>query len=319
LVLGSGGVLGAAWMTGALARLSGRLTAADADLIVGTSAGSVLAAALRSQVPIPEMVAWQCGEATGPLAASAALAAREGPFPPLPHLRPGSLPLARAALLRPLQVPPWVGASAYLPSGRGQHTALRALVTTLHPGPDWVSESTWIAAMDYGTGQRVLFGADGAPAASLADAVVASCSIPGWYAPAVIGGRRYVDGGVRSATSLRALSGTDLQRIWVLAPMASTQPDHPLQPHLRLERRVRQLLTVILLHQARALAAEGKQVTVVTPGPRELAVMGANLMDSRRRQDVLAVTLETQAGRQPRPRGPCRPVPCTGPPAGCPG
>jgi NTE family protein len=151
--------------------------------------------------------------------------------------------------------------------------------------------------MDYGTGQRVLFGADGAPAASLADAVVASCSIPGWYAPAVIGGRRYVDGGVRSATSLRALSGTDLQRIWVLAPMASTQPDHPLQPHLRLERRVRQLLTVILLHQARALAAEGKQVTVVTPGPRELAVMGANLMDSRRRQDVLAVTLETQAGQ----------------------
>ena len=295
LVLGSGGVLGAAWMTGALVRLAERLprAAADADLIVGTSAGSVIAAALRCGASTQEMVAWQYGEATGGLAGPASLAALEGPFPPLPYLRPGSLPLARAALLHPLWVPPWVGASAFLPSGRGQHTALRALVTALHPGPGWVRGRTWIAAMDYDTGERVLFGADGAPVAPLPDAVVASCSIPGWYTPAVIGGRRYVDGGVRSATSLDALSGTDIEQVWVLAPMASTEPDHPLQPHLRLERRVRRLLTHILLRQARALAAEGKQVIVVTPGPRELAVMGANLMDPRRRRDVLEAALGT--------------------------
>jgi NTE family protein len=295
LVLGSGGVLGAAWMTGALVRLGERLPcpATDADLIVGTSAGSVIAAALRCGASTEEMVAWQYGEADGSLAGPAALAAQEGPFPPLPHLRPGSLPLARAALLRPLRVPPWVGASAFLPSGRGQHTALRALVTALHPDPGWVTRRTWIAAMDYNTGERVLFGADGAPTAPLPDAVVASCSIPGWYAPAVIGGRRYVDGGVRSATSLGALRGTDVQQVWVLAPMASTEPDHPFQPHLRLERRVRQLLTRVLVRQAQALAAEGKQVIVVTPGPRELAVMGANLMDPRRRRDVLEVSLGT--------------------------
>jgi NTE family protein len=293
LVLGSGGVLGAAWMTGALIRLAERLPrpAADADLVVGTSAGSVLAAALRCGTSSEEMVAWQYGEASGGLGGPAALAAREGPFPPLPHLRLGSLPLARAALFQPLRVPPWVGASAFLPSGRGQHTALRALVAALHPGPGWAGRPTWIAAMDYGSGERVLFGAPGAPRASLPDAVVASCSIPGWYAPAIIGGRHYVDGGVRSATSLEALRGTDVQQVWVLAPMASTEPDHPLQPHLRLERRIRQLLTLILVHQARALAAEGKQVIVVTPGPRELAAMGANLMDPRRRQDVLEATL----------------------------
>jgi len=295
LVLGSGGVLGAAWMTGALIRLADRLPrpAADADLIVGTSAGSVIAAALRCGASHQEMVAWQYGEAVGGLAGPAALAAQEGPFPPLPHLRLGSLPLARAALFQPLRVPPWVGASAFLPSGRGQHTALRALVTALHPGSGWVGRPTWIAAMDYGSGERVLFGAHGAPRAPLPDAVVASCSIPGWYAPAAIGGRRYVDGGVRSATSLDALRGTDVQQVWVLAPMASTEPDHPLQPHLRLERRIRQLLTLILVHQARTLAAEGKQVIVVTPGPQELAAMGANLMDPRRRQDVLEVALGT--------------------------
>ena len=105
-----------------------------------------------------------------------------------------------------------------------------------------------------------------------------------------------MDGGVRSATSLGALAGADVQEVYVLAPMASTEPDHPLQPHLRLERRVRQLLTGVLLRQARALGAQGKRVTVVTPGPRDLAVMGANLMDPRRRQAVLEASLASSAG-----------------------
>ena len=98
-----------------------------------------------------------------------------------------------------------------------------------------------------------------------------------------------------SATSLGALAGTDVQEVYVLAPMASTEPDHPLQPHLRLERRVRQLFTHALLRQARTLGGQGKRVTVVTPGPRDLAVMGANLMDPRRRQDVLEVSLRSSA------------------------
>ena len=82
----------------------------------------------------------------------------------------------------------------------------------------------------------------------------------------------------------------------MLAPMASTEPDRPLQPHLRIERRFRQLITLGLLRQAKALSAEGKHVTIVTPGPRDLAVMGANLMDPKRRQAVLEVSLGTSAG-----------------------
>ena len=133
LVLGAGGVLGAAWMTGALARLADRLPCApgDVDLIVGTSAGSVLAAALRCRAPFEEMVAWQRGQATGLLSESAALAAQDGPLPPLPRMRFGSVPLARAALLTPHRVPPWVAASAWLPHGRGRHAALRSLITGL--------------------------------------------------------------------------------------------------------------------------------------------------------------------------------------------
>src|SRR5689334_11369220 len=255
LVLGAGGVLGAAWMTGALVRLQERLPGpvAEVDLMVGTSAGSVLAAALRCHAPLAEITAWQRGNATGQLSESAVLAAQEGPLPPLPYLWPGSLPLARAALT--LQVPPWVGASGWLPYGRGQHTALRSLVSTLHrrhhqhqaDQHHWVDGRTWIAAMDYDTGRRVLFGQPGAPPATLTDAVVASCSIPGWYTPAVIGSRRYVDGGVRSATSLGVLREADVDEVWVLAPMASTEPDHPLRPDLRLERRLRQLITRALI------------------------------------------------------------------------
>ena len=301
LVLGAGGVLGAAWMTGTLACLADRLPceAGDVDLIVGTSAGSVLAAALRCRAPFEEMVAWQRGQATGPLRESAALAARDGPLPPLPRIRFGSVPLACAAVLTPHRVPPWVAASAWLPHGRGRHAALRSLVTGLQvvfdgPSAEWADDRTWIAAVDYDSGQRVLFGRAGAPRASLADAVVASCSIPGWY-EAVIGGRRYIDGGVRSMTSLDVLGGTDVQDIYVLAPMASTEPDHPLQPHLRMERRLRQVLTAVLVRQTRALAAQGRRVTVLTPGPLDLATMGINLMDPRRRQDVLELSFRTSA------------------------
>jgi NTE family protein len=305
LVLGAGGVLGAAWMTGALVRLEERLPCApgDADVIIGTSAGSVLAAALRCRSTLEEMLAWQRGEATGMFSEPAALAAQERALPPLPYPRLGSMPLARAALFRPHRVHPFVAATAWLPHGRGQHHAVRSLVGALHQrhqqqqsrgGPaHWVDGHTWLAAVDYDTGQRVLFGRSGAPHACLPDAVVASCSIPGWYSPAVIGGRRYVDGGVRSTTSVGVLSGTDIQEIYVLAPMASTETDHPLQPHVRLERRLRQLITRALIGQARTLGAQGKRVTVLTPGPEDLAAMGANLMDSLRRQAVLETSLRS--------------------------
>ena len=91
-MLGAGGVLGAAWMTGALARLQDRLpcAAGDVDVIVGTSAGSVLAAALRCHAPVEEMMAWQRGQATGILGESAALATQDGPLPPLPRCGPWS-------------------------------------------------------------------------------------------------------------------------------------------------------------------------------------------------------------------------------------
>jgi NTE family protein len=319
LVLGAGGVLGAAWMTGALPAVQDRLpcAAGDVDVIIGTSAGSVLAAALRCGASLGDLVAHQQGQVAGALGELGLPLPQDGPLPPLPHWRVGSPRLMRQALLAPHRVPPWVGATGWVPRGRGNHREVRAMVEALHghhrgraaavSPPHWVDAPTWVVAVDYDSGQRVVFGRDGAPAATLSDAVVASCSIPGWYEPAVIGGRRYVDGGVRSATSLGLMAQAGVDEVWVLAPMASTVTDHPRRPQERLERRLRRLITHALLREVRALRSRGLKVTVLTPGPEDLAAIGANLMDPRRREAVLSTSLRTSAAALARqPDGPSR-------------
>ena len=309
LVLGAGGVLGAAWMTGALPALQERLPRplGDLDLIVGTSAGSVLAAALRCGIGINEMVAHQRGEAVGPLEASAVDGLTDGPWPPAPQLRLGSARLMLAMVTAPHRVHPGVLASAWLPLGRANHGPLRDMVHALHchayglpvsaEPPAWVRGETWIVAVDYRSGRRAVFGRPGAPPARLPDAVVASCSIPGWYQPKVIGERRYVDGGVRSSTSLDLLVRADLDDVYVLAPMASYAPDAPRHPALRAERFVRQLITRAMAREVSAVRASGATVTVITPGPEDLAAMGHNLMDHGRRRRVLEQSLVTSQAR----------------------
>jgi NTE family protein len=187
--------------------------------------------------------------------------------------------------------------SAALPRGRGTLLPLHRMVEVVsEPLPDggWpVGPSTWIAAMDYAAGTRTVFGRDGAPPATLADAVTASCAIPGWYAPVVIDGRPYVDGGTLSPTSLDLLDGAGLDEVYVLAPMASFAYDRPRAAMARAERRWRRLVSRRVLADADLLRASGTAVTLLGPGPEDLQAIGANLMDPRRRQAVLATALRT--------------------------
>jgi NTE family protein len=308
LVLGAGGVLGAAWSIGALnaiAEVDG-VDPLDAEVIVGTSAGSVLAALLGAGVtaaelrdhqrglPLPHAIGeeWSYDRSTG------------GATPTRPRLGIGSPALLRRTALRPRRVPPLAVLAALTPPGQGNLEEIGRMVASIASGTGWTPrDEVWVVAMDYDSGRRVAFGRDGAPPAALDEAVMASCAIPGWYAPVPIGGRRYVDGGAWSTTNLDLLRGRGLDEVYVLAPMASFVADHPRRLVSRLERRFRHRVTRRLLREAEKVGAEGTRLTVLTPGPEDLAIMGANMMDPAKRLAVLETSLRTSAEalRHPQP------------------
>jgi NTE family protein len=149
--------------------------------------------------------------------------------------------------------------------------------------------------MDYETGRRIPFGRAGAPPATLPEAVTASCSIPGWYAPAMIGGRPYVDGGTLSPTSLDLVAGRGLDEVVVLAPMVSFEFDEPASLVGRVERRFRRAMTKRVLHEAGKVRRQGTAVTILGPGREDLEAIGVNLMDPRRRLTVLETSMRTSA------------------------
>jgi NTE family protein len=124
---------------------------------------------------------------------------------------------------------------------------------------------------------------------------MASCAIPGWYAPVRIGNRRYVDGGACSPTSLDLVSRLGLDEVVVLSPMTSLDYDAPTTVAGRLERRFRRLSTKRLVGEMKKVAATGTKVTFLGPGAEDLAVIGANMMDPRRRVKVLETSLRTSA------------------------
>ena len=126
------------------------------------------------------------------------------------------------AARHPRRYPPLAALAALAPHGRGSLEAVGAMVSALTPEGEWSPHANlWIIAMDYDTGRRVAFGRAGAPRAPLSDAVMASCAIPGWFTPVSINGRRYVDGGTCSPTSLDLLAGRGLDEVYVLSPMTS--------------------------------------------------------------------------------------------------
>jgi NTE family protein len=300
IVLGGGGVLGAAWMIGALSALRDTYDWEPhaADVLVGTSAGSVLAALLGSGVTVDTLANNQRGiVAPGdPALEFDHDTASGGALPGLPRLGIGSPTLLAAAVRHPRRLPPLAVVAGLVPHGRGSLEPVRQLVDAAVPGGGWAPHpATWIVAMDYDAGRRVAFGRAGAPVASLSQAVVASCAIPGWYAPAVIGGRRYVDGGTCSPTSLDLLAREGLDEVVVLAPMVSFELDDPGTLVGRVERTIRRVMTKRVLHEAAKVRQRGTSVTILGPGREDLQAIGVNLMDARRRRTVFETSLRTSA------------------------
>jgi len=208
LVLGGGGITGIAWEIGVLAGLAEAGTdLSGADLVVGTSAGSVVGAQVACGVGIEEMYGRQLAPATGEKAARlnrATLAqfgwamlrsrGRDVDF----RRRIGTLALAAEK-------------AGLTPSERERLDVIGARLG----GKEWPERALTITAVDAETGEFAPF--DRTSGVPLLHAVAASCAVPGVYPPVTIDGRRYVDGGMRSAANADLAQGYD--RLVVLAPI----------------------------------------------------------------------------------------------------
>ena len=301
LVLGGGGVLGAAWMVGALTALQDQtgVDARDFDEMVGTSAGSVLVALLGAGVPVRDLLTHQLEGAldVGPLAGFSWDYDKDtgGERPGLPRPGLGSRELLRRNARNLRHLPPTAVLSAILPEGRGSIEAVGALVRHVVP-QGWVSRpGVCIAALDFDSGERAAFGREGTPTVDLADAAMASCAIPGWYQPVRIGEHRYIDGGAWSSTNLDLMVGQQLDEVYVLAPQVSFVRDAPHHWRTRVERQWRNRVTLRVLRELRRVHEDGAEVTVLGPGEEDLEAFGANLMDVTRRPRVIETSLRTSA------------------------
>jgi NTE family protein len=139
-----------------------------------------------------------------------------------------------------------------------------------------------IVAVDRGSGRRVVFGAPGAPRASVGQAVLASCSVPWIFAPVRVGDREYVDGGVWSPTNLDATPVGRGTQVLCLNPTASLAASRTAFGALRAFSQSAALAETL------SLRARGAEVRTIAPDARAAEVMGANLMDRGRVDEVLA-------------------------------
>ncbi len=204
LVLGGGGVTGIGWMTGLLAGLAEAGTdLTSADLVVGTSAGSVVGAQILSGTTLDDLYAAALKEPTGEIATKMGVNVLFGFV--VNSLWPGDERVGRARLGR-----------AAMKARTVPEAERRAIIEQRLPKRSWPDSRLIITAVDAETGEARNFDRDSG--VSLADAVAASCAVPLVWPPITIDGRRYIDGGVRSPVNADLAVGCE--GVVVLAPLA---------------------------------------------------------------------------------------------------
>ena len=213
LVLAGGGVAGIAWELGVLRGIQDvdpalQASIAAADVVVGTSAGSAVAAQITSGAALENLYAAQLAPASSEIevdldledlmarfTAAAAGATTAGDM----RHRVGALALATQTIGEPER---------------------RAAIAARLPAREWPDRAVLLPAVDAESGEPVIFTRDSG--VTLADAVAASCAVPGVWPPVSINGHRYMDGGVRSLTNADLAAGCD--RILVITPAPADTP-----------------------------------------------------------------------------------------------
>jgi NTE family protein len=281
LVLGGGGVVGAAWMVGALKALEEEsgFRAHQAKRVLGTSAGSLVGALGAAGVSPEEMAESAIGTAAHLVGSY-----RDAGRPPFLIGSPG---LAASMLRRQRDRSVTGMLMGLLPRGVVNTEPIHRLVDKVLGG-DWpANPSLRVVACDYASGQRVTFGSDWAPRSTVGTAVAASCAIPAFFRPVTIGERDYIDGGIHSHSNLDMIAGEELDIVVCLSPLSSRAP---LRATTMLERIVaarRRRSAAILIKEARALKRRGIELIVLEPGLEDLRAMGVNPMARDRAERVI--------------------------------
>jgi NTE family protein len=302
LVLASGGTLGEAWMSGVLAGIedSSGHDFRTTESFVGTSAGSLVAAALvagqRPRRPkggsgLPALTTGATHDDLASETASGVGATHVS----LPRavLQNVAREAVRLASIAAMPVAPMA-----LSVGSSGTTAVRAVLLGRAPGADrsltrihdGISATgarfdgrLRVVTVDRDNGRRVVFGAPGAPGATVAEAVQASCSVPWIFAPVQIDGREYVDGGVWSNTNLDVAPAGRLTQVLCLNPIASV--DIALSSPFAMLRALAGSTAAV---ETLALRSRGARVRMLGPERATARLMGPDLMDPRLRDEVLA-------------------------------
>lgn len=248
LVLGGGGFTGVSWMWGMLAGLAERgVDLRGADLVVGTSAGSVVGAGVASGLDLEERFAAQLRPLEGevPVLMTAATKLRFG----LAMLGREPQEARRRIAAIALRVP------TVPEEERLRLVGDRLLVT------DWPDTALKVTAVDAATGEVVAF--DRESRVPLRQAVTASCAVPGVWPPITVGARRYVDGGLASPANADVAAG--YARVVVVAPI------------------VRGIGPITGVDVQVARLREHSRVALVSPDAHARAAIGRNALDPGRR------------------------------------
>jgi NTE family protein len=263
LVLGGGGLTGIAWELGLLKGvLDAGIDLGTADLVVGTSAGSVVGSLIRSDLDLGKLVEMQ---------RSPELAAKERAVDfDLERMAAAFTGLVEGAQ-SPKELRRRIGAVALSAPTVSESERLEIISSRL-PRHQWPARPLLITAVDTASGDPVVWDRDsGVP---LVLAVAASCAVPGVWPPVTIDGRRYMDGGVRSGTNADLAAGHGV--VVVLAPIAGNTLGGSLEDEIA------------------SLGPEAK-VLVISPDPAALDAIGPNPLDPSRRAPAVAAGL-AQAG-----------------------
>ncbi|MDM4140327.1 MULTISPECIES: patatin-like phospholipase family protein [Mycobacterium] len=218
LVLAGGGIAGIAWETGVLRGIADESPAVarlliESDVLVGTSAGSAVAAQLGSGHTLGELFDRQVAESSAEIDSGVDVEAITELFlTVLGEPYEESLDKTRQQMQR-------IGAVA-LATKTVPAPVRRDVIAHRLPSHDWPDRDVRLTAIDVATGELTVF--DRASGVDLVDAVAASCAVPGAWPPVTIGDRRFMDGGVASSVNL--VVAADCDTAVVLVPSGVDAP-----------------------------------------------------------------------------------------------